>query len=408
MLRKIGLTLVLLFLVSGCNPAVEITPTSTSLPASPVLAATVAATATLPPPDTPLPPTQSAPTSTPSPAQVGAPASAAIIPAKVYMIDPANGWGLRENRVGHTVNGGKTWQNVTPAEAAASQDSLSGYFLDANTAWVILPGAQDSGSGQVFHTVNGGAAWTPVSAPFGYAVLQALDPKTLFAMADRGAAAGSQAVDIYRSDDAGATWTQVTHVDPQGDNPNSLPFGGDKSGMVFRDIQHGWVTGFEPVDGFSYLFATQDGGKTWAQQPLALGDFSKAQVELEQPRFFSPKEGLILAWLLTAEGRYLDVVTTQDGGATWNMTTPVKATGPFAAGGPADFYAWNEAMLLTSHDGGKTWNPVPGAAPGEQPSYMQFVDAGHGWLTLDDNGLVRLYGSTDQGSLWDLLVEDTK
>lgn len=334
-----------------------------------------------------------------------------FVPASIRMFDLVNGWGQRGSRVMHTRDGGRNWKDVSPQAGDPDQELIPAYFLNAQAAWVNYP-SPDYKQGTLYRTVDSGAHWLPSSVPFGPAVLQALDSQTLFAMADRGAAAGSQAVDIYRSTDRGATWEQLYHINPQDSSGSSLPFGGDKTGMAFRDLNNGWITGVEPLDGFVYLYATQDGGATWQEQAVDLPPaLSASQIFLQQIQFFSDDQGVIPTQAVIVQNNnpqnYLGAMVSPDGGQSWKINTLLASTGVFDAASASDFYVWNGASLSTSHDGGKTWKQtIPSEVPGPSPYMVQFLDPTHGWL-VDDNGAeVQLYQTKDGGKTWTLIASD--
>ncbi len=333
------------------------------------------------------------------------------VPAQIRMIDLSNGWGLRGSRVLRTRDGGKHWKDISPQAADPEQELIPAFFLNVLTAWVIYP-TTDYNQGTLYRTTDAGLNWQSAPIPFGSAVLQALDDQTLYAMADRGAAAGSQAVDVYRSTDAGATWEQVYHVDPQNSAVNSLPFGGDKTGMAFRDLNDGWITGVEPVDGFVYLYSTDDGGVNWQLQPVDVPPvLDQAQIFLEQVQFFTAALGAIPMQVTVVQNNnpqnHLGVMVTNDGGKTWKFGTLLPTTGIFYATNMADFFVWDGASLYSSRDSGKTWNQVaPSLPPGSSPYMIEFLDPTHGWLVDNNGALVQLFQTRDGGKTWTLIASD--
>ena len=138
-------------------------------------------------------------------------------------------------------------------------------------------------------TTDGGSTWSSVAVPFAGGQIDFINKKTGFILVGRGAAAGSQAVDIYSTEDGGATWNQVYSMVPgAGENVNTLPFSGQKSGFAFLDNSHGWVGGSIPMDGYVYLFASSDGGHVWVKQDVALPvGYETAMTEVGSAKFFS-------------------------------------------------------------------------------------------------------------------------
>jgi photosystem II stability/assembly factor-like uncharacterized protein len=333
------------------------------------------------------------------------------VPAAIRMIDLSNGWGMRGSRILRTRDGGKHWKDISPQAADPEQELIPAYFYSISSAWVIYP-SPDYSQGTLYHTTDAGLNWQSATVPFGSAILQALDAQTLYAMADRGAAAGSQAVDVYRSTDAGATWEEVYHIDPQDSAANSLPFGGDKTGMAFSDQKNGWITGVEPVDGLVYLYYSQDGGGTWQLQPVDLPvELSQAQIFTEQVQFFSQTQGVIPFQATVVQNNTpqnkLGVMVTTDAGKNWKFSTLLPSSGVFYATNFVDFYVWDGSSLYLSRDSGKTWNQtVSSQLPGSSPYMIQFLDPSHGWLVDNDGAQVQLYQTRDGGKTWILIASD--
>ena len=122
--------------------------------------------------------------------------------------------------------------------------------VDANTAWA------SGREGTVLRTTDGGKTWGAVSVPDA----KALDFRDIEAF-DANAAVvlsiGPGAVSrVYRTDDAGKTWTLTLQ------NKDERAF---FDCMVF-DGQRGWMLG-DPVDGHYQVHTTQDGGRHWTLQP---------------------------------------------------------------------------------------------------------------------------------------------
>ncbi len=395
MIKRFVLVVLSLVLVAGCalaggTPALNTLPAGTASPGG-----TPAVTQATLPPNTP-----GLPVAVPG-----------YVPAEIRMKDLSNGWGLRGSRVLRTKDGGKNWRDISPQAANPDQELIPAYFLNVLTAWVVYPSA-DFNQGTLYHTTDAGLNWESAPVPFGSAILQALDAQTLFAMADRGAAAGSQAVDVYRSTDAGASWEMIYHVDPQDSAVNSLPFGGDKTGIAFSNLDVGWITGVEPVDGLVYLYHSLDGGSSWQLQPVDLpAQLGQAQIFPEQVLFFSPAQGVIPFQVTAVQNNTpqsnLGVMVTTDGGRNWKFSTLLPSTGVFYATNVADFFVWDGSSLYLSRDSGKTWaQTVPSQPVGPSPYMIQFLDPAHGWLVNYDGAQVQLYHTRDGGKTWILIASD--
>ncbi len=320
------------------------------------------------------------------------------------------GWALTRGSLLRTEDGGATWFDITPpkaeGDAGGKMISASVDFLDTQTGYLLLRSVDDSRVGTIYLTKDGGATWIQGEVPFGCSDLQFIDLQHGFAMMDMGAGAGSMGVAIYTTSDGGASWTRVFQHDPTLDA--SLPLSGIKNGMTFLDPQHGWITGSRPMDGDVYLFRTEDGGYTWAQQPISLPEgYESAMTMTEPPVFFEGGKGFLSVFLFGNENQ-LDVYTTNDGGETWQSS---PALIPW--GGQAVFYSakgavvWNGTAFYHTQDAAQSWSTtLPNMLFGDNFAQMDFTDASHGWaLILNDEGNASLYRSVDGGATWEALTQ---
>ncbi len=395
----ISLILILLLLALAavaCVPQQLTEQVASPSPADTEPAPTEAATS-VPPSATPtLPP----PTSIPTVAL-----STVASPALTYisMKDPLTGWGLTEQKALRTTDGGATWQDITPTGGAAFNPGARGFFLDAQTAWVLVP-AEDFMSGTLYRTADGGVTWLPSSTPFGGAQLFFLDKNTGWALFVPSAGAGSAEADVFQTADGGQTWTEAFKMEPgQPEAAGGLPFAGMKNGLSFRDPLHGWVTGSEPMDGYAWLFASQDGGHAWQHLELALPkDYEKAMLSIDPPIFFGPQDGLLPVDLYLDTSNK-DFYVTHDAGSTWTATAIVNHGGLYDFPSLQDGWVWDGgANLSVTHDGGQSYQTLtPNVDLSKVLGQLDFVDASTGWArTMDANGAVKLYKTADGGTTW--------
>ena len=293
----------------------------------------------------------------------------------LQMVSPRTGWAIRwtENpgvldsatlAPTRTTDGGRTWTDVTPAAARSLLIATRGavlFALNAERAWLVI----SSKVSTVFVTSDGGRNWThspPIHGLGEPSSLDFVDVSHGWMMEDLGAAMGSDPVAILRTTDGGMTWSLVARTPPlfgPGTGKGGLPLGCGKTGVAFATPSLGWVSGVCNGGG-PFLYATRDGGRTWAAQYLPVPAASCGGCDVSPPVFFGQTGFLSIS---TASG----------------------------------------AVLLVTHDTGATWSRVPLPAHVGRFPRMQFVDARHGFLIPagpDGSFGHVLYATANAGRTW--------
>lgn len=268
--------------------------------------------------------------------------------------------------------------------------------VDEDVVWV-------SGHGGTWaRTTDGGATWR-AGVVAGADTLQFRDVHALDARTAWLLAAGTGELSrIYRTDDAGATWSlQWTNPEPEGFY-DCLEFWDARRGLAYGDA----------VDGALRILVTEDGGRGWRlvpdrALPPALpgeGGFAASGLCVETG---ADGRGWIAAGNTTATRVFL----TEDYGRSWRAVgvpveagegaglTAISMADPergFVFGGvlhAADEYTRNVAR---TGDGGETWTPLPALSfPGAAAS----VDGGASWITVDERAWWAV-GSGGAGATW--------
>ena len=348
------------------------------------------------------------------------PAAALSGVQSVSMVDEKVGWVLAGTAVLRTADGGAGWVDVTPPTVAGAADAYTAGRLTtvgADAAYVTFT-RQGSSSIFVFRTADAGRTWAQAEIPQEPEVWSAqagtAPPVTAFQFADAqhgwllatyGCAAGSEAVRVYATTDAGATWQLVDDVAWGGREPaaGSLPFGGHKTGLAFADATRGWVSGFDAGDEI-VLYASGDGGRTWARQHVTAPRGYSTEggaVETRSPIFFGEgsSDGL-LPVVFHAEGQPTVFYVTHDGGATWQPTTAVVSavndSFVWSFPDPKHGFATDGDKLYVTSDGGATWQAVTPNVSLGGASQLDFVSARTGWAVVGSS----LVKTTDGGRTW--------
>jgi photosystem II stability/assembly factor-like uncharacterized protein len=280
------------------------------------------------------------------------------IPFRFARTDSSHLWSANSNsEVLYTVNGGKKWdrsiiQLQLDCETCSNTADIA--FVNNTEGWAVINGLFTTTS-WVWHSLDGGKTWqtlnvTNTGTLSGLAIV---DAQTLVAVS------GTNDL-IFRSTNAGNTWTAVPH-----------PPGGTWFGAVrfVPGTQTGWAVG----TGEKILKST-DGGATWISQRDANHPFNLIDVSFAD---------LNNGWTVGGEELH-----TTDGGATWTkqMTGVVASVSVYAIS-PTTAWIGGLQDLGRTTDGGATWTI-------ERPSNtdwfcLTFLDADNGWAggqdqTIDD------------------------
>ncbi len=276
------------------------------------------------------------------------------------------------NTILRSTDAGQTWQRL----ASPTPDTLDFRDIDAideRTAYVLSIG--NGPDSRIYKTSDAGATWT----------LQFTneDPKAFFdAMAfwdtDHGVAV-SDSVDgafvIITTDNGGRTWTRVPADRLPAALPNEGAFAASGTNVTVVGRDHVWFgTGAATR---ARVLRSADRGRSWqiAETPLAAGQTSG----IYSIAFRDTRHGVVVGGDYSKETEAIDnVAVTDDGGATWQ---PVKGRGltgfrsvvaavPGAAG---SFVAIGPRGTDVSIDDGRSWTPVEGTgfhtfgfAPGQR------------------------------------------
>lgn len=340
-----------------------------------------------------------------------APSSASMTIYKLAMFTQARGWAVTQdqNYLLVTEDGGETWLNATPSEMSTppgdfTTHGIRPFFLDENTAWFT---PYSDGSSQIYHTINGGINWEHADVPFENVVYTFIDQEIGYGLVSLDAGAGSFYVAIYQTLNGGSSWTLVFTHEPG--VSKSLRESGTKSGITFLDVNHGWIGGAIPMDDYFYLFYTEDGGVTWAEEgDISLPvDFSGSMLDVGQPQFIDAATAFLPVKAYTpANMSFVLLYRSLDSGDSWQFQ------GSVLDGQSVDFYSAEEGWLASKTtlyhtlDGGETLTALTPLGIPEDEVFIQvdFVDSSHGWVltTPDEMSMspIHLYGTADGGLNW--------
>ena len=346
---------------------------------------------------------------TPLPAVVEAPIIEAPSIVNIEMLDEVYGWAITEEHIIRTNDGGVTWYNVTPGNLADAGYLVHTSFLDADTAWVQFPDMNKyPNGGKLYRTIDGGLTWETFTTPFSGGSLHFVDANNGWMMADLGVGAGSMAVSIFQTSDGGKTWNRTYTNDPNlAEASDTLPLGGIKNLILPLDAETAWVGGVVYAPGQTYLFRSDDGGKTWFNINLVLPEnTAESELSLQDMVFISPKNGL-LALRITSETPQTIVYITEDGGNTWVQSPAAfEGYGILETPSASEMIFYTADQFYVTKDAGVNIQQIsPEIKFGDSIIDMSFANSQTGWvITASPSNERTLYKTTDGGATWTPLI----
>lgn len=397
MKKTVIITVILILLTSLA--ACEYLPT-TPLPAPPTIPPTATASPVPPTPTETLVPT--ATTIPPLNSQNGPPL------ISINMITPLNGWGIVENQLLLTNDGGFTWAGVPVPGGPFNGFNSGTHFVNDIFAMVLVP-APDGQTGLLNITRDRGQTWESVPVPAPHGKLQFVFNTDLeaFILTNLGAGSGSMPVALYQTLDQ-VTWER-TFAHTAAETINGLPFLGIKSGMYFVSPSVGWITGTVVQENYIYAFQTGDAGRNWQQMSLnPPNEVGNYMAEAHPPIFFEGSRGFLMVDFLPTDGSdpVRGVYFSPDTGQTWSLVSTLPGGSAFQFIDAATGWTWAGRQLYFTADGALTWNILPVAfSSREDVTWIDFIDANNGWIiTVDDKSRVRLYRTLDGGNTWAVVI----
>src|SRR6266404_3870547 len=326
-------------------------------------------------------------------------------PGVFYIGAPAGG-------IWKTTSAGVTWSPIF--DQFTNVDSIGAIQVAPSDPNIVYAGTGDSVQGSLgdgmYKSVDAGKTWTHIgledTVKINKIVVDPKDPNLVLASTQGDARHGGQG--IYRSTDGGKTWTNV--LKPENVNgTRDLEYAFDMPHVMFATSQGsgggfgGGGGGAAAAPNGTALFKSTDAGKTWKKVdtlPPYTGRISVAiAMHTKGQRVYvvgGPLQG--------GSGLY----RSDDQGATWqhmagNETRVANGQGAFSSGvwvdsQDPDILYTVSTTVYRSTDGGKTFRAFKGAPGGEDPHEI-WIDPTNGQRMLfgfDQGPAVTL----DGGQTW--------
>jgi photosystem II stability/assembly factor-like uncharacterized protein len=300
---------------------------------------------------------------------------------------------------------GRTWNAIFDRESSQSIGAIAVAPSDPNIVYVAsgegLHRPDLSVGNGIYKSTDAGKTWTHLGLRDGQQipalVVDPHDPNKLLAAVLGHPYGPSQERGIYRSTDGGQNWQKVISKDENtgGSDVEIDPSNPDVVYASMWEVREGpWEDGNEFNGPGGGLFKSNDGGSTW--HPLTKGlpsDLSQIYVSV------APSDSRRLyATLATASGK-LAVYRSDDAGESWAQITDDPRPSGRIGGGDlpiprvdpknAEIVYVASTVTMKSSDGGKTWLSFRGAPGGDDYQNL--------WINPNNGNVILLV--SDQGAL---------
>lgn len=330
--------------------------------------------------------------------------------------------------IARTTDGGKTWRTFDFQGQVAGL--IGHFFLDDQTAWIIMGSSSGPGVNvPLLRTTDGGQHWTTLQMPSGAENITFVDQQHGWAWTTGALANVPESLALYQTADGGATWIKVGQMST-GRAPGAstargpLPFS-EGLDLTFLTPQRGWAVLYPSLEATQpsqrvFLYMTLDGGATWQLQSLpspASGPIpgiqmtlqgseqSGALIDLYEPTFFTPQQGVLHILSQSPQGpRVFYLYQTNDGGSHWSpLGTQIEGTGQYTqilALDPAHTLLWNKQTVTVYALANGQWQPQHSSQITAEILFPSFVTNQHGWILAANGFAETLYMTTDGGLTW--------
>ena len=296
-----------------------------------------------------------------------------------------------------SADGGATWKPVFDDQPISSIGSIAVSPSSPNVVYVgsgeaNIRGNVAAGNG-IYRSLDAGKTWTHVwkqEGQIGTMVVHPSNPDIAFAAVLGHAFGPNVERGVYRTIDGGRTWRQILHKDPD-TGASDVAMDPSNPSVLFAGFWQTRRMPWELVSGGpgSGLYTSRDGGDTWKQltgSGLPDGPWGKVGVAV------APSDSRRVYALIEAEKGGL--FRSDDGGENWELVNPHRAIRQRAwyyttltvhPQNPDEVW-FPQVPMLRSIDGGKTLQYMKGLHHGD-----------HHDLWIDPKNPRRMIAANDGG-----------
>jgi photosystem II stability/assembly factor-like uncharacterized protein len=317
----------------------------------------------------------------------------------VFYVAPVNGGVWKSDDYG------RTWNPIFDHESTQSIGAIAVAPSDPNVVYVAsgegLHRPDLSVGNGIYKSSDAGKTWTHLGLRDGQQIpalaVDPRDPNKVFAAVLGHPYGPSEERGLYLSTDGGENWKKVISKDENtgASDVEIDPLNPDVVYAAMWEVREGpWEDGNEFNGTGGGLFKSTDGGNTWQRLTNGLPkDLSQTYLAIAPS---DPKR--LYATVGLASGK-LSVYRSDDAGDSWaQITTDPRASGRIGGGDLAipkvdpknpDLVYVASTVTMRSEDGGKTWSGFRGAPGGDDYQNL--------WINPNNGDIILLV--SDQGAL---------